>query len=354
MSCLISAMRPTRNLFDGQLENTIIMSDGSLQDNANYSTSINFMKVNGKTFTCSKASASSEGFRIAVYDANKTFLKRLIVGRDELSATVNEPTAIYIKICVQSASIENIQVELGNKATSYIPYGTEMARSVVSVTKKILPEEYKQLDYIESTGTQGFLTGKKINQKDIFEVKFTAIKTGSFHNSTILGGTAWSGSEFKLVSTWENGGAQHKTNLIKNTTSLKEIVDGTNSEYTHTIITNPSIGITIDSNVYEVAWENTVDPRIPYLGVLGTGGEDKTKFAVPQGNNKIYYFKHFNEDGTLLTHLIPCIRLEDNVIGMYDLISKKFLSNAGTGEFIYGIENIKCAPSIKHLIQGGK
>ena len=132
MSSFVSTIRQNRNLFDGQFESKIINNDGTIVSNQSYSTSINFMEVDGRVFTCSKANTSTEGFRIALYDADKTFLKRLIVGRDELSATVNEPAAIYIKICVQSTSTNGLQVEFGDKATSYIPYGLEKVNHIIT------------------------------------------------------------------------------------------------------------------------------------------------------------------------------------------------------------------------------
>lgn len=37
-----------------------------------------------------------------------------------------------------------------------------------------------------------------------------------------------------------------------------------------------------------------------------------------------------------IRNFIPCYRKSDNVIGMYDLITKTFYENAGTGTFIKG------------------
>ena len=189
MSCVISTIQQNRNLFDGQLESKIINSDGSLASNAQYRTSINYMEVDGQVFTCSKASTSTEGFRIALYDANKTFLKRLVLGSNETSVTVNEPTAIYIKICVQSTSIENIQVEHGDKATSYVPYGLEKIRHIVEATKNVVPSLYTQLEYIESNGTQYIDTGYRPTENTRVDLKW--LSTNVSGRQAIIG-CAWS------------------------------------------------------------------------------------------------------------------------------------------------------------------
>ncbi len=49
-------------------------------------------------------------------------------------------------------------------------------------------------------------------------------------------------------------------------------------------------------------------------------------------NMKIYIYS----TDTLIADYIPCARNKDGQIGLYDLVSGKFLTNAGTGEFIGG------------------
>lgn len=51
----------------------------------------------------------------------------------------------------------------------------------------------------------------------------------------------------------------------------------------------------------------------------------------------IYYAKA-NVKGTDIFELIPCYRKKDGVVGMYDMISKEFFTNAGTGDIVAGPE----------------
>lgn len=54
------------------------------------------------------------------------------------------------------------------------------------------------------------------------------------------------------------------------------------------------------------------------------------------GLKQITYFKYADNDGNLLRDMIPCYRKSDNVIGMFDLVSQTFFTNAGTGVFTVG------------------
>ena len=49
---------------------------------------------------------------------------------------------------------------------------------------------------------------------------------------------------------------------------------------------------------------------------------------------RIYYLKIYN-NGTLIRNLLPC-KNENGMVGMYDIIEKKFYNNNGTGTFIAG------------------
>lgn len=52
---------------------------------------------------------------------------------------------------------------------------------------------------------------------------------------------------------------------------------------------------------------------------------------------RIKYFI-VRQSGDDVCHLIPCYRKSDGEIGMYDLASKTFLANAGTGSFMKGAD----------------
>lgn len=51
---------------------------------------------------------------------------------------------------------------------------------------------------------------------------------------------------------------------------------------------------------------------------------------------KLMAFSYYDKTGTLICDLVPCYRKSDGVIGMYDIVRKIFLTNAGNGAFAKG------------------
>lgn len=56
------------------------------------------------------------------------------------------------------------------------------------------------------------------------------------------------------------------------------------------------------------------------------------------GNQKVKAFQYYDKNDTLICDLIPCYRKSDGVIGMYDVVRKIFLTNAGSGSFTKGAD----------------
>ena len=68
---------------------------------------------------------------------------------------------------------------------------------------------------------------------------------------------------------------------------------------------------------------------------------------------KLYSCQMYYED-TLIRNFIPCYRKLDNEIGMYDLVSNQFYTNAGTGVFLMGTEVNKADVNLKPIIGNKK
>ena len=56
------------------------------------------------------------------------------------------------------------------------------------------------------------------------------------------------------------------------------------------------------------------------------------------GQHKVKSFQYYDKNDTLICDLIPCYRKSDGVIGMYDIVRKIFLTNAGSGSFTKGAD----------------
>lgn len=75
--------------------------------------------------------------------------------------------------------------------------------------------------------------------------------------------------------------------------------------------------------------------QIGYTLPLYLGAWNYNASTLRTGAQNWYAF-HAKIGNTLHLDLVPCYRKADNVVGMYDLISKTFYTNAGSGSFTKG------------------
>lgn len=55
---------------------------------------------------------------------------------------------------------------------------------------------------------------------------------------------------------------------------------------------------------------------------------------------RVSYFQYYDKTDTLICDLVPCYRIADGVIGMYDIVRNIFLTNVGSGTFTKGADVI--------------
>lgn len=190
-----------------------------------------------------------------------------------------------------------------------------------------LPDEYQQVEYIESTGTQYIDTGINVNTttsryetkinpssvsgaSGIFGTRNYTSSNLSSMNVFIIGGT------FRLD--WLTGAGNYNVNNISS-----------NTDYTISI----TRGLATINNVdYTSEQTTSVDSSYTfYIGNFNNAGS-----VYSNGfSGKIYYSKLYNNN-ILVFDGVPCYRKSDNEIGMYDLVSNTFFTNAGTGTFTTG------------------
>lgn len=191
-----------------------------------------------------------------------------------------------------------------------------------------LPDTYQQVEYIESTGTQYIDTG--ITPDTTLEFDTTFNTSNNFSQETIRYGcifgsrissakadvqlTTYSEFGYKGTIRWGNnyGDNAWLSNNVKINAKLKN-----NMYYVdNTEIRSTTIEASNDYNIYIFA-----------LNQSGT--------AIQHGKLKLHTFKLWKND-VLVRDFIPCYRKSDNVIGLYDLVTNTFFTNAGTGIFLKG------------------
>ena len=198
----------------------------------------------------------------------------------------------------------------------------------------ILPSEYQQVEYIESTGTQYIDTGY-INTDDYKPYKvevmfqYTDITKKGFVFGTVQDTSNFNPLTFGIDisnNAWLFG------HYGTSGTSIRFGVIDTNKHKIEYVFKEGIYldNVLVDSTVEQASTSSNSSKKIALFGRI----KDNTIELIPY--LKMYYCKFYEENGVLVRNFIPCYRKSDNVIGMYDTVNDVFYTNAGTGTFKKG------------------
>jgi len=203
---------------------------------------------------------------------------------------------------------------------------------------KSILDDYQQVEYIESTGTQYIDTEyiPKTKTKVECELSFNGefLHTGNGLVSGAIFGTSDQENAFLINF---GGGSDEGNKLYPWVDKLfSNGADNYGFYITNEIRTNKNL-LTLQSG------------RVSYCDVsktIATKTEDQTDSLILFGrrnasgikifnayNMRLYSFKVY-DNYVLVRDLMPCYRKSDNAIGMYDKVNDRFYENAGTGTFI--------------------
>ena len=197
--------------------------------------------------------------------------------------------------------------------------GITLPSDIVS-TEPVLPDGYKQIEYIEASGTQYIDTGFKPNQNTRFEVDMNITNTNchvfgartSYLNKAFV--LFWaSNSDFciQMADSDFNGGTFDTTKRYKVTMTSSQLFLDDNLQVSY------SVG---DFQCEQNAW------------LMSCYSSSASEYA----RGKLYSAKIY-DGNTLVRNFIPC-KNPSEVVGMYDLVNSKFYGNSGSGSFIAGSE----------------
>lgn len=213
-------------------------------------------------------------------------------------------------------------IKFGNENIESVYFGTNKISKVYKGNDLVysasrLPSEYQEVEYIKSTGTQYIDTEIKPNQNTSIEVKGFLIGE---HSNSYCGANPYfvitSGNTPNLIIRFRRDGISFDTKISAfdlHILALKKNVAFVDNNILHTF----------DNTSYITNYDIYLFGRNSDTGVEETNG------------SRIYYCKLWDND-TLIRYFIPCYRKSDNEIGMYDLVSKQFFTNQGTGAFLKG------------------
>lgn len=188
-----------------------------------------------------------------------------------------------------------------------------------------VPQEYQELSYIESTGTQRIDTGVTPTIPLTINSKFAFTRVG---NDNVFGSNKGSTCRFDFYSNEdgtmcarifkaraERTGATYSVNQLLNFSLVY------NSEINYTAKIN-------DNNITINAGSETTNFSLYLFGANNDG-------TAAMSNVRIYSFSITTNEAS--RNFVPCYRKSDGVAGLWDSVTNQLFTNAGTGEFICGV-----------------
>ena len=187
----------------------------------------------------------------------------------------------------------------------------ELAKFMSLQKKSILPKEYKQVNYLESTDNEYIDPDLPLNSDNLSRCTITFAYT-ELNNDT------WISGIFNTYYGYIAGAAP---------------ING--EWYT-------ASGTTYEPNIFAVntiisaifTYDNSYQSLYLFCrGAYASGVRGPASFA----KGKIYHFS-VDRNGVLIADMYPCIRKADNKPGMYDIVRNTFYTNANSdsSEFITG------------------
>ena len=259
-----------------------------------------------------------------IYDANGAYATQ----------TQNLVDAATMNAGVQNAIDSEFQ------CIEYDEHGECLLMQLGGITEYTLPTGYTALEYIESTGTQWIDTGYKPNNFTNFEIKY--LHTGwllstianipygctdnpevnKANNGLFRTNRGGSSALFNRVA-WGNTNAD--TNIDLPNQFLAELNEWYTDKYLQNKIYINGTLVATSNAPTDISWNSS---RTMYLFRRNANTPMPSKIRISYA--KIW------ENESVIKNFIPAQRDSDGKIGMYDMVSGTFFTNAGSGDFIAG------------------
>ena len=244
---------------------------------------------------------------------------------DMEALTAAEANAIE-KVLADVESIINAmqRVSLRSGYMVYSAFGLYFSKLDV-ITPPRLPDGYIRLDYIESSGTQYIdtLFIPDSNTKVVMDAQM--IGFNSEEDSQAFYGVRTNNREGWYALYYNTAGKRYT--LGYGSLPINYVTD---------FITDRVI-VTADKNVATIGDRVRIERKAEEF----TAAYNLHLFAMKQPS-KVFiesvmrlYSCQIYDDGVLVRDYVPCVN-ESGEVGLYDLVSKAFYGNAGTGEFVAG------------------
>lgn len=219
----------------------------------------------------------------------------------------------------------------------------DYSQCLIKEITSLLPSNYTQVEYIQSSGTQYIDTGylAKGDLKVVTDIEYTSTISG---NQFIYGGRNTSTSKVNALLVSNNGSRfrnDYNTSNTNATPNISNLVTKWHIEKDKGALTiTSSDGQTITKNITN---SNFVSDYNVWIFTVNNAGN-----TLNLASYKLYSFKMYDND-VLKRDFIPCYRNSDNEVGLYDIVNNEFYTNKGTGTFNKGSD----VPSQEQLLFSG-
>ena len=201
-----------------------------------------------------------------------------------------------------------------------------------------VPSEYQKVEYIQSSGTQYIRTSVPPSDDFRMDLKVYSTCVDSFYcaglrvgSNIIFGQTGPTANN--RVSASVNG-----SSVTASTDGVSWSRDSAGQTYDIMLCTNGNGTFTYHikdlTNEKEYLAENQSYELMGDV-TYGICVSSLNSVYILNGTNQFHYFRLY-KNGKIAFDGIPCYRKSDDVIGLYDLVSKEFYTNSGTGTFTKG------------------
>lgn len=277
-----------------------------------------------------KSKVSKEQFNIisSIYSRGDGIEKSY----ERVYTTLRKKNAQTLNASVENSSSIELTKTFEDKISNYRIYGNE--KSTIELIPEKLPEEYQEVEWIGTDGNSYFVSNFNINNLDKFTIYYR-YNTNGTSNNYMWGASNYPNSGSRFLHRYTNI-------IINNDTSnaVSRIDIPSNYDLDSIVIvannTDKTIACYYYNTVYSTSsWNNNKD--FDNFGIFCNNYSGQPSSYKARSGSQIAEFRVVNDDtGEEVFNLIPCYRKSDNVIGMYDLVSKVFFTNEGTGTFTKG------------------
>ena len=347
ISANISNPSPSRIRF-GNTDTTTVAGAINLNTFYKYDTNKNELTVRDSggtvlnTYSFNATTAFTTNGNILIYKLGDTSTQ--YIGKIKVKSATIKNSSVLVRDFIPCKDENNVGFMFDtlsgtvylNAGTGAFSVGEPVYTSKLRLIKdaKELPNGYKRVEYIASSGTQYIDTG--VYPTQLTEVEYRCAVTGSVaNNDSHLFGSILSASseafDLAYMNTQPNG--IEKFRFIHGTTTTQE----TTTSVTASQLANPH-------TYYMSGTSFKVDgsEKMSFTTSSFTGSYSLWLFGVNSAGSlhnqvraqRVYKCKIWN-NGTLVRDFIPCLD-SNNRPCMYDRVNGVTYYNQGTGEFTYG------------------